>query len=185
MPRHSGPGASCEHDVTVPVVLPEVLAVVDDTGQVRIAVENIDHASIDPPIGPVDRRRLGAVLASIAEQVGGPVRVEVREADGSRYADILQPHTPEPGEDDKRAPIAAEDGPVLRGEGFLPGEPVLVAVVATSIAADADGTVRLPVYPRAPRRVDELILFGTGSGTIVRGTAPARSVRSRQRRWRR
>ena len=66
--------------MTVPVVLPEVLAVVDDTGQVRIAVENIDHASIDAPIGPVDRRRLGAVLASIAEQVGAPVRVEVRDS---------------------------------------------------------------------------------------------------------
>jgi hypothetical protein len=181
MPRHSGAGASCEHDVAVPVVLPEVVAVVGDTGEVRIAVENIDPGSIDPPIGPVDRRGLGAVLASIAEQVGGPVRVEVRETDGSRYADILQPHTPEPENDDEPAQATAEDGPTLRGGGFLPGESVLVAVVATSIAADADGTVRLLVSPRAPRRVDELILFGTGSGTIARGTAPARSWR----RWRR
>jgi len=158
-----------------------MVVTIDDTGQARIVVDDIRRGGIEHSDGPFARSELGAVLAKIADQARGPVRVEVREADGSRYADILQPRTPEPADEDEPEPATSADGPMLRGEGFLPGELVLVAVVATSVAADANGTVLLPVSPRVPRRVDELILFGTGSGTIVRGTAPARS----SRRWRR
>lgn len=189
MSRHSGPDTRPDRAPSasvVPAVLPEVVVAIDDAGQGRIVVDNIGRDGIEDSPGSFDRRELGAVLTAIADRARGPIRVEVREADGSRYADILQPHTPETEDDDEPAPVTVEDGPALRGEGFLPGESVLVAVVATSIAADADGTVRLLVSPRAPRRVDELILFGTGSGTIARGTAPVSSARSRQRpRWRR
>ena len=182
MSRHSGPDTHLDPPSAVPAVLPEVVVTIDDAGQARIVIDSGERSDLGNSGGPVDRRGLGAALTAIAEQAGGPIRVEVREHDGSRYADILQPRTPEPREDDEPAPAPTGNGPVLRGEGFLPGEPVLVAVVATSIPADADGAVRLPVSPRVPRRVDELILFGTGSGTIVRGTAPARSARS-SRRW--
>jgi hypothetical protein len=161
----------------VPAVLPQVLATIDHIGRAHVSVDGIGR-----PEGPVERDELGKVLTSLAEQAGGPVRVEIREPDGSRYADILQPQPARPDD----PPSTEESDPpsgqaVLAGDGFLPGEPVLVAVVARTVVADADGTVSLPVAPRMPRKVDELILLGTSSATIVRGTAPARSVR----RWRR
>lgn len=171
--RHASPD---DQQAVVPVVLPRVIATIDNAGRASVSVDGISR-----PEGPVERDELGKVLTSLAEQAGGPVRVEIREPDGSRYADILQPHTPEAEDDDERALAIPSDGPALRGEGFLPGEPVLVAVIARTVVADADGTVSLPVARRVPRRVDELILFGASSAMIVRGTAPARSVRQ----WRR
>lgn len=108
--------------VVVPVVLPQAVVTVDDSGNARIVVETVDHPErIDCPDGPIGRDELGTVLASIAEQVGGPVRVEVREPDGSRYADILQPCLPEPAGDPER-PETSADEPVVAGGGFLPEE---------------------------------------------------------------
>lgn len=185
MSRHSGPDRRPDSALStsaVPAVLPEVVVTMDDTGQAQIVVDGSDRDYVEHVGTPFHRRELGTVLAAVAAQARSPIRVEVREADGSCYADILQPRIAElEATDDEAASVTAEDGPMLRGEGFLPGEPVLVAVVTTSISSDADGAVRLPIPPGAPRRVEELILFGTGSGTILRGTAPARS----SRRWRR
>lgn len=172
--RHASPN---DHQPAVPAVLPQVIATIDYTGRAHVSVDGIGR-----PEGAVEGDELGKVLTSLAEQAGGPVRVEIREPDGTRYADILQPQParhddpPGTGEGDSSSGQA-----VLAGDGFLPGEPVLVAVVATTVVADADGTVGLPVAPRMPRKVDELILLGVGSATVLRGTAPARSVR----RWRR
>lgn len=160
----------------VPAVLPQVIVTIDDTGHARITAKGIARPGTDDPDEPIDRRDLGAVLARVAEQAGGPVRVEVREPDGCRYADILQP---QPDPDDP--PESHDETPlvhvVVEGEGFLPGEPVLVAVVATTLHADHDGTLRLPAPPPIPRHVDELILFGANSGTILHDTARSWSAR--------
>lgn len=175
--RHGAPAADRGHPraaSVVPAVLPQVIVTVDDAGHARITADRIARPNINDPDEPIDRRDVGTVLARIAEQAGGPVRVEVREADGSRYADILQPH---PSPHDPRDLHVEE--PPIQGvlEGFLPGEPVLVAVVATTLHADHDGTVRLPASPRPPHHVDELILFGANSGTILCDTPVSRSVR--------
>src|SRR5579875_522912 len=83
--------------------------------------------------------------------------------DGSRYADILQPHHPTP---DGSPPGGGEPGddPVLRGEGFLPGETVLVAVVTTTIAADQNGAATLTDSPSLPHQLGDVVLFGSASG---------------------
>jgi hypothetical protein len=133
--------------VVVPVVLPQAVVTVDDSGNARIVVETVDHPErIDCPDGPIGRDELGTVLASIAEQVGGPVRVEVREPDGSRYADILQPCLPEPAGDPER-PETSADEPVVAGGGFLPEETVLGAVVVATTQAQPDGTAALTALP--------------------------------------
>ncbi|WP_188893431.1 hypothetical protein [Microlunatus endophyticus] len=170
----------------VPVVLPRAVVTVDDTGDARIVVEHIGHHdAIDSPDGPVGRGELGAVLAGIAEQIGGPVRVEVREPDGSRYADILQPHPPQPRPDTEHQSNESDAGPLLRGEGFLPVETVLVAVIATSIHADEHGAASLADSPKPPRQTAEVVLLGAASGTIVRGSLPTHPFRSTLRWWRR
>lgn len=166
--------------VLVPVVLPQVVVTVDDTGRARIAVEHIDRRAIDCPDGPISRDELGTVLARIAEQVGGPVRVEVREPDGARYADILQPRPPEPKPDTE--PKEPDAGPLLRGEGFLPDETVLVAVVVVTVQAQVDGTASVTALPGQARSDREVILFGGASGHVVQRHAPT-SPAGRPRRW--
>ncbi len=148
----------------VPVVLAQVIVTVEERGRARVQVDGIEH-----PDGPVDREQLGGVLASIAEAADGPVRVEIHEPDGTRYADILQPPRRRPAPRQEKDTGTPARGPVLRAEGFAPGETVLVAVPTTSIRADADGTVCLLAAPNKPRRLDELILFGLASRRTVRG----------------
>ncbi len=171
--RHAAqPDPAEQQAAVVPAVLPQVIAMLDDAGSARVAVDGIERLD-----GPVSRDELGGLLAEIAEKAGGPVRVEVREPDGSRYADILQPQ-PRPPEPRKEQDARTEE-PALRGEGFLPGEPVLVAVVATTIHAGPDGTASLTDTPGSG---GEVVLFGSVSGTIVRADLPARPNR---RWWRR
>jgi hypothetical protein len=171
--------------VVVPVVLPQVVVTVDETGHARIAVENIGHHdAIDCPDRPVGRDELGAVLASIAEQIGGPVRVEVREPDGSRYADILQPRPPEPAEYPEQPETPAKE-PLLTGGGFLADETVLVAVVVATTQAQADGTASLTALRLPARSGGEIILFGGASGRIVQRRVPVRPRFPGRRWWRR
>lgn len=165
--------------MVVPAVLPQAVVTVDDSGNARIAVENIGHQAIDQPDEAIGRDELGAVLASVAEQIGGPVRVEVREVDGSRYADILQPRPLEPPE----APEPSE--PALTGAGFLPDETVLVAVVVTTTQAQQDGTASLSALPPMARSGGEVILFGGASGRVVQRQLPTAPVARKRRWWRR
>lgn len=173
IPQPAGEPSGTE---VVPAVLPQVIATVDQAGTVRLSVDGIER-----PDGPTPRGEMGMVLAAIADTHGGPVRVEVREPDGSRYADILQPHHPAPSGSPRGGGLPGDD-PVLRGEGFLPGETVLVAVVATTIRADQNGVATLTDPPSPPHQLGDVVLFGSTSGTIVRGSLPPRQVR---RRWRR
>lgn len=169
--------ARAHDEPVVPAVLPQVTVTVDERRQARVRLDGIDH-----PDRAVSRDELGGVLAGIAERAGGPVRVEVREPDGSRYADILQPHPPEPAAGVRAGTAVA--GVVLRGEGFMAGEPVLVAVVVTTVPAGPDGTVSLTGLPLAARPVGEAILFGSTSGATVRGSLAERTATSGRRRWR-
>lgn len=158
----------------VPAVLPQVIVTIDESADAQITVDGIEH-----PHGPVDRGQLGGVLASIAEAAEGPVRVEVRESDGTRYADILTPERRRPAPcEEKHTPGPAGE-PVLCAQGFAPHETVLVSVLAVSVRADANGTICLSAAPERPRRLDELILLGTVSRKTARGrsTTPAKSGR--------
>lgn len=170
----------------MPVVLPQATATVDDTGHARIVLDNLDHQDkIDCPDGLIGRDELGAALASIAEQIGGPVRVEIREPDGSRYADILQPRTPEPNAGQEPADDEPPETALVRGEGFLPDETVLVAVVAATVQAQPDGSASLTTLPAPPRSGGEVILFGGASGRVVPRQFPTAPVARKRRWWRR
>ena len=118
------------------------------------------------------RGDLRTVIDEITADLGAPVRVEVREADGSTYADIATP--PE-----SPAPAAAEPSPTpstpaLAGAGFQPGEEVALAYVVVRQNADAEGNAALNLPPAllAATR-DGLVLLGMSSRTVAPFEAPA------------
>ncbi len=160
----------------LPSVLPMVIVTVDENADAHVTVDGVEHSE-----GPIDRGQLGGVLASIAEAAGGPVRVEVRESNGTSYHDILTP-PPRLAPRKKQHARSPAGAPLLRAHGFAAGETVLVAVLATSIRAEADGSACLLATPKRPGRFGELILLGMVSHRTVRGRRipAARSGWSRQ-----
>jgi hypothetical protein len=152
------------------VVLPQVIVNIQDSGEAQVTVDGVEH-----PGGRVDRGQLGSVLAHIAEAAERPIRVEIHESDGTLYADILDPPRPMRREESQSA-----RAPVLYARGFTAGETVLVAVLAESVRAEADGTVCLLDEPATPRHAQELILLGTQSRRTVRARA---TIAEKPRRW--
>lgn len=162
--------------MSVPVLLPRVLVDIDQSGRAEVSGEGLQL-----PQQPVQRSQLGGVLARITESLGVPVRVEVHEADGSCYADILEPR-PAPA---APSPVrtAGAPAPALRAGGFQPGETVLIMVVAMRLRADGQGNIVLADAPASPRQAVELILLGARS----RKTLHCRRAEQpgRRRWWRR
>ena len=101
-----------------------------------------------------------------------PVRVTVREADGTTFTDISAARRrrsrPEPEPEVPAGPVFH----TVEGEGFVPGEDVAVAVVTGHTGAAHTGTARALIDP-AGVSVDqtggviEVILFGRVSGTTI------------------
>src|SRR5205085_2941510 len=106
------------------------------------------------------------VVDSIATRLASPVRVEIREADGTLYTDIVMPGTPGPTADESATPGREPRSPGdVGGRGFLPQEEVAVAVVvSTEVAAD-DGTARVRVPPALLN--GDVLLLGRSSGTVA------------------
>ena len=145
----------------IPVVLPVVHINVATHGRLTIDIDGDPYKSA----GVFTRGDVGDVLAQITTTLDSPVRVEVREADGTTYADIttppdqpaVQPAEPDPA----KAPDATPTG-------FQPGEEVALAYVLTRQTVDADGVapLRLPPALLASRR-EGLVMVGFTSHVIA------------------
>lgn len=61
------------------------------------------------------------------------------------------------------APTPGGRAPQQTYHGFLPGEPIYLAVIVASRSAGDDGTVAVPIPPLGSR----VVLFGASSGTLV------------------
>ena len=150
----------------IPVVLSVVHVAIDADGVMAVDVDGVPRDS--------ERRSRGdlrAVIDEITSELGAPVRVEVREADGSTYSDIATP--PE-----SPAPAAAQPSPTtstpsLAGAGFQPGEEVALAYVVVRQNADADGKASLNLPPAllAATR-GGLVILGMSSRTVTPFEAP-------------
>ena len=90
----------------------------------------------------------------------------------------MQPCSPQRGAPNSLAtghPVTGTAEPAtqtveLTGGGFLPGENVAIAAVIRETRAAADGRAHAVLEQMiAARGVTEVILFGTSSGTLVRG----------------
>jgi hypothetical protein len=121
--------------------VPHVVLTIGEDGSVDSTVDGELFLA-----GPLGRSLVGDLVGCVAEQHGGPICIEVRYGD------------------------SAIDVQEMIGEGFLPGENVAIAVIVGERRAAPDGhlDVVLERILSLPERTD-VILFGTSSGTLVRG----------------
>lgn len=146
-----------------------------DDGTVRVLVDGHPLTT-----APIDRRDLGRVLSVLAEQ-HGPLRVELTDRAGRVFVDALDP-PPSPVPAAQPAPARTMPGPPqgppvdcgkqpelmeVSGDGFVPGEDVLVAVVIQSSSAGPGGRARgLIDLSLLPDGVRGVVLLGAVSGTL-------------------
>ena len=145
----------------IPIVLPVVHISVNAHGRLTVDIDGAPYQSANV----FTRVHMSDVLDQITTSLESPVRVEVREADGTMYADIATPpDTPTPPADQ----AASETPATGNGNGFQPGEEVALAYVLTRQRADPDGNapLRLPPSLLASRR-EGLVMVGLTSHVIA------------------
>ena len=125
----------------LPKPLPRVVVTIGEDGTITATVDGKMSLA-----GPIGRDLVDHLRDGIAEQHGWEVHRKVREADLD--VELLE----------------------LVGEGFIPGEDIAIAVVLRESRAASDGRGHAVVDRlAAPRGITDVILFGTTSGTFVRG----------------
>lgn len=173
-PRYKRATEPSDRGDVVPVVLPHVVMTVDSDGTMTVTVDGTAYEP-EPFAPPWRRDAFAQVLDRLTEQRRSPVRVEVREADGTVFTDIITPgkrRRPQPELDHARpAPGVGPELVVLHGEGFVPGEDVAIAVVIAHGDAALDGTMRglLTAEQAGASPTREVILLGRVSGTLTIG----------------
>ena len=146
----------------VPVVMPLVEVVVDEDGLLTVTLDREPYSAD----GALRREDLRRTLTDITADLRTPIRVEVREADGTTFTDIITPKQ----RDTKRAPaarrvLASAFG--ISGDGFTAGEEVEVCVVvARQVAAD-DGSTQLRLPPALLACHPDVVLVGRISGAVA------------------
>ena len=176
----SRPHHSRDHEPEVPVDLPNVIVTVAADGTLTAAVDGIAHPQA--AAGAWTRATFGPLMDEITKDRTVSVRVEVRECDGGVFTDIIHARKPTP------PARAAEQEPVpgtrrgrrvaaphvlrlmeIDGEGFAPGEDVVVAVIVSHTDAAGTGTARalVDLDDLPTGSTGEVILFGRISGTTA------------------
>lgn len=163
------------------VSMVQVVLDVHDDGTVSVSV---DHEPVAPAPGSGVWRRgdFAQIIDAASKERAVPVRVTVHEADGTSFTDILPAAVRRTSEPGAVASLSAEvpaekdpadgDGPVevrVTGVGFLPGEDIAVALVATHTDATPAGDARVLLDPEhvGTLAADEVVFFGRASGTIT------------------
>lgn len=153
----------------IPVVLPVVRVTVDDEGGLAVEVDGEPYDAESA----LTRTDLQRVLDTVTIERETAVRVEIRESDGTTYADIATP--PEQQPKLPGSPASVPVGmPGISGTGFRPGEPIAVAYVLLRDVADADGAAAVQLPPSViAGRTAGMVLMGLESKvfTLVEATA--------------
>jgi hypothetical protein len=172
--KRTGPGSEPREE-PVPVTLPHVVMDVASDGRMTVTV---DGTAYEPePFAPAWRREdFARVLDQLTAQHRSPLRVEVHEADGTTFTDIITSSTrrrpqPEPAPAPPPSRRVMPELVALHGEGFVPGEDVGIAIVIAHGDAAPDGTMRALLTAEqanaSPTR--EVVLLGRVSGTLTIG----------------
>lgn len=157
-------------ELGMPVVLPHLVVDVAENGRMTVTIDGTPH--LPEPFAPPWRREdFPGILDHLTDQRRTPVRVEVREADGSVFTDIITPGKRRKPDPQPTPETAAPVLPVLYCQGFVPGEDVAVAVVIAHSDAGQDGVARalIDVDQLAASPTRELILLGRVSGAVTIG----------------
>ena len=176
-PDHQPPAASAPPSGG-PVVVPVVEFAISADGAMTVTVDGAPY--LPEPFAPAWRREsFPAILDALAARHRTPLRVQVREVDGSTFTDIIPPPRERPPArpwerpalEVTTPPVAAVQ-PVLHqvaGAGFVPGEDVAVAIIHAHTDASPDGTARalLTAEQAATAVTGEVILLGRISGTLA------------------
>lgn len=147
----------------IPPVLPQLSIQIDRGGVLTVTLDGRTYDVPDDGRGPhAVRRIIDRVTTSL-----GPVRIEVLESDGTVFTDIATPSAA--GQPQPEAPRPRRTRATLeaRGNGYLPDEPVIIAVVVAEHAADPDGTAHLHLPPAVWSRRGGVVLVGRTSGTVT------------------
>lgn len=150
------------------MVLPTATLTIQDDGTVTV---NVDGMAMDPdPTNPPWRREsVPILLDSLSEQWPGPIRIELHEADGSVFTDIV---VPSEHRDPTHAPASVDpitDNPEVPRSTLVPGEEVAVAVIIGHGRAEADGSIRglSSAVQNAASASGEVVLIGRASGAHI------------------
>ncbi|MFV0461341.1 MAG: hypothetical protein ACK5MT_21515 [Actinomycetales bacterium] len=152
-------------------MLPHLVIHVSESGELTAAV---DGESVEPPpTGTWTRGRFGDLLDLVTAGRTVAVRVEVHESDGSTFTDLIHAHrrrTPPPAEEPAKTSgkhtARRRSEPIeVTGDGFVPGEQVVIAVVTAATAATNTGQATAAIRPKEARR-GEVVLIGRVSGTV-------------------
>ena len=146
----------------VPVVMPLVVVVVDEDGLLTVTLDREPYSAD----GALRREDLRRTLTDITADLRTPIRVEVREADGTTFTDIITPKQ----RDTERAPaarrvLASAFG--ISGDGFTAGEEVEVCVVVARQVASDDGSTQLRLPPALLACHPDVVLVGRISGAVA------------------
>ena len=159
---------------SAPVSLRSVVLDVQPDGSMTVTINGAPHP---PPenTGAWSRTMFPQIIDQASDERAVPVRVEVHEADGTSFTDLIPaaPRKPAaaepvPQKKEKRTP----GRPVLvevTGDGCVPGEDVAVAVIVSHTDATGDGTARALLDPArfVGSGADEVVLVGRIAGSIV------------------
>lgn len=152
-------------------MIPALFLQVHEDGTLTAA---LDGAPVEPTSRAWRRESLPEILERVTASSTVPVRVEVREVDGSVFTDIIAPTRRRPPahaaiEVDEARTAVPELIEVTGTAGFVPGEDVAVAVIVSHSGAAPDGTARalLTLEQAAACATGEAVLFGRISGTTT------------------
>lgn len=155
----------------IAAVMPALVLQVREDGTLTAT---LDGAAVEPISGVWRRESVPEILERVTRSRTVPVRVEVREVDGSVFTDIIAPIRCRPP---AHAAIEIDEAPsavpelieVTGAVGFVPGEDVAVALIVSHSGAAPDGTARalLTLEQAAACVTGEAVLFGRISGTTV------------------
>ena len=179
-PDHQSPNAP-KPESGGPMVVPVVEFTITADGSMTVTVDGAPY--LPEPFAPAWRREsFPAILDTLTARHRTPLRVQVREADGSTFTDIITPPRERPAPRPWEAPTTATVTPPPRsaappvlhqvmGSGFVPGEDVAVAIVVAHTDASHDGAVRalLEAARLDQGATGEAILLGRVSGTFTIG----------------
>jgi hypothetical protein len=157
------------HPAAAPVTIPLVVLTVHPNGTLTVTV---DGTVLPPPAHTTWRRSsLLDIIDQASEHRSVPVRVEVRETDGTSLTDLFpaQPHPTHHEEPEASKPRHTVASPTLvevRAEGFIPGEDIAIAPISGHVDAAKDGTALTFIDAAEHPGASEVVLLGRVSGTL-------------------